>query len=386
MTNQMLHTNNINSEGQAHSPRLLVAMEMSLKKWGIALAVEGQSRKRVKTVAGGDYLALLKAVEEAKHRFGLCADTQVVFCYEAGRDGFFPYRCLTELGHEVWVIDSASIELSRRRRQAKSDGVDLDKLAELMQRKARGEPKALRVVRVPSPEAEGQRTLPREREVLMHDAQRLRNRIESALFAQGHRDVPKTAKGLQAWMETQAASLGQQLRERLIRDIERLALLENQFKTVGKTLAAQVQQEHMTTVVGVAKALMQLSGIGLIGAWVLASEIFGWRKFRNRREVGAILGLTPTPYSSGNDEREQGISKAGNARARSMLVELAWLWLRYQPDSALSQWFKTRFSGGGKRMRRIGIVALARRLAVALWRYSDQGVIPVGAKLKTVKV
>jgi transposase len=386
MTNQMLHTNNINSEGQAHSPRLLVAMEMSLKKWGIALAVEGQSRKRVKTVAGGDYLTLLKAVEEAKHRFGLCADTQVVFCYEAGRDGFFPYRCLTELGHEVWVIDSASIELSRRRRQAKSDGVDLDKLAELMQRKARGEPKALRVVRVPSPEAEDQRTLPREREVLMHDAQRLRNRIESALFAQGYRDVPKTAKGLQAWMETQAASLGQQLRERLIRDIERLALLENQFKTVGKTLAAQVQQEHMTTVVGVAKALMQLSGIGLIGAWVLASEIFGWRKFRNRREVGAILGLTPTPYSSGNDEREQGISKAGNARARSMLVELAWLWLRYQPESALSQWFKTRFSGGGKRMRRIGIVALARRLAVALWRYSDQGVIPVGAKLKTVKV
>jgi transposase len=386
MTNQMLQTNHINSQDQSHSPRLLVAMEMSLKKWGVALAVEGHPRKRVKTVAGGNYLALLKSVEEAKQRFELSADTPVVFCYEAGRDGFYPYRCLTELGHEVWVIDSASIELSRRRRQAKSDGVDLDKLMDLMQRKARGEAKALRIVRVPSPEAEDQRALPRERGALMHDAQRLRNRIESALFAQGYRDAPKTAKGLKAWLESSTVVLGQQLRERLIRDIERLALLENQFKAVEKNLAVQVQREQVTALAGVAQTLMQLRGIGLIGAWVLASEIFGWRKFRNRREVGALLGLTPTPYSSGNNQREQGISKAGNARARSMLVELAWLWLRYQPTSALSLWFMARFSGGGKRMRRIGIVALARRLAVALWRYSTEGVIPAGAILKTAPV
>ncbi len=146
----------------------------------------------------------------------------MVFCYEAGRDGFFPYRRLTDLGHEAWVIDSASIEVSRRQRQAKSDGIDLDKLMELMQRRARGELKALRVVRVPSQESEDQRALPREREALMHDAQQLRNRIESALFTQGYRDVPKTAKGLQAWMASPAAALGEQLRERLRRDIERL--------------------------------------------------------------------------------------------------------------------------------------------------------------------
>ncbi len=176
-----------------------------------------------------------------------------------------------------------------------------------------------------------------------------------------------------------------QLRERLNRDIERLALLEGHLRAVEKALAQQVQQEQVTSIAGVAKALMQLSGIGLTGAWVLASEIFGWRQFRNRREVGAVLGLTPTPYSSGQDEREQGISKAGNRRARSMLVELAWLWLRYQPNSALSHWFMTRFSGGGKRMRRIGIVALARRLAIALWRYVDQGLVPEGAQLKTAK-
>jgi len=385
MTNEMLQTNDNIPSGQTPGPRLLVAMEMSLKKWGVVMAVEGQLRKRVKTVAGGDYLSLLKAVEEAQQRFGLCRETPVVFCYEAGRDGFFPYRQLTALGYEVWVIDSASIEVSRRRRQAKSDGVDLDKLMALMQRQARGEPKVLRIVRVPSLEAEDQRGLPREREALRHDAQQRRNRIESALFTQGYREVPKTAKGLQQWLQSPTVVLGPQWRACLIRDLERLALLETQFRAVEQTLAMSVQQAQMTAVAGVAKALMQLSGIGLIGAWVLASEIFGWRQFRNRREVGAILGLTPTPYSSGNTEREQGISKAGNARARSMRVELAWLWLRYQPESALSQWFMTRFSSGGKRMRRIGIVALARRLAVALWRYIEQGVIPTGATLKAAQ-
>jgi transposase len=143
-------------------------------------------------------------------------------------------------------------------------------------------------------------------------------------------------------------------------------------------------EENKTEMARVAAALMGLCGIGLIGAWVLASELFGWRTFRNRREVGAALGLTPTPYSSGEEEHEQGISKAGNRRARSMLVELSWLWVRYQPESALTRWFKERFAGQGKRLRRIGIVALARRLAIALWRYVSQGVVPEGATLKTI--
>lgn len=377
--NEMLQTND------TPRPRLLVAMEMSLKTWRLAMAIAGQPRKRVKTVEAGNYLELLQAVEEARLRFQLAADTSMVFCYEAGRDGFYPYRRLTEWGHEVWVIDSASIEVSRKQRRAKSDGIDADKLSELMQRRARGEKNALRIVRVPSVEAEDQRWLPREREALLHDLQRVRNRVESVLFTQGYRDAPLYAKGLQGWLK-EPRELGEQLQARLKRDIERLALLESQLRAVEKTLAEQVQQEHLTAMAGVARALMRLSGIGLVGAWVLASEIFGWRKFRNRRQVGGALGLTPTPYSSGGLEREQGISKAGNGRARSLLVELAWLWLRYQPDSALTLWFKQRFSGGGKRMRRIGIVALARRLGVALWRYVDQGRIPAGAKLKMAQV
>jgi transposase len=280
------------------------------------------------------------------------------------------------------VIDSASIEVSRHRRNAKSDGIDADKLVELMQRKAGGERRALRIVRVPEASVEDQRQLPRERETLLTDRRRLLNQIESVLFLHGYREMPQSGGALRAWLE-QPRELGVQLRERLQRDVERLALVESQLAGVEKRMKEQLHEERSGGIGRVALALMQLCGIGLIGAWVLASEIYGWRQFRNRREVGSALGLTPTPYSSGNDQREQGISKAGNKRARSLLVELSWLWLRYQPDSALSRWFQERFSGGGKRLRRIGIVAVARRLAVALWRHTAHGVVPDGARLKT---
>jgi transposase len=238
----------------------------------------------------------------------------VVFCYEAGRDGFYPYRRLTEAGHEVWVIDSASIEVSRRQKQAKSDGIDGDKLAELMQRKARGEKKALRLVRVPTLEVEDERLLPREREIILHDIGRLRNQIESILFTQGYRGVPKTAAALKSWV-AERGELTPQLRERLGREIERLALLEAQLQKVERAMALKAGQGQAAGIAVVAGALMRLCGIGLIGAWVLSSEIFGWRQFRNRREVGAALGLTPTPYSSGEDVRERGISKAGKGDA-----------------------------------------------------------------------
>lgn len=178
--------------------------------------------------------------------------------------------------------------------------------------------------------------------------------------------------------------MGVQLRERLEREVERLTLVESQILAVEKRLKERMYEEDSGAIGRVALALMQLCSIGLISAWVLASEIYGWRLFHNRKEVGAVLGLTPTPYSSGNDQREQGISKAGNRRARALLIELAWLWLRYQPESAISLWFQERFGGAGKRSRRVGIVALARRLAVALWRYSTQGIVPEGAKMKHV--
>jgi transposase len=381
MTNEMLSVKDT-ANGTAGGSRLLVAMEISLKSWRLVMAPEGATHKRVKPVEAGNFLQLSQAVAEAKTRLRLPAETKEVYCYEAGRDGFFPYWCLTAAGHEVWVIDPASIEVSRRQKQAKSDGIDGLRLAELMQRKAGGEARALRLVRVPPREVEDERLLTRERESLLHDLGRLRNQIESLLFTQGYREVPKTAGELTDWLGRQTGLLPQ-LAERLQRDSVRLTLLESQVQAVERTLVGKVKAEAPQGLAPVAALLMQLKGIGLIGAWVLAGELFGWRTFRNRREVGAVLGLTPTPYSSGQDQREQGISKAGNRRARALLVELAWLWLRYQPDSALSQWFKARFGGNGKRMRRIGIVALARRLAIALWRWVAQGLLPEGAALKT---
>ncbi|MGH8534743.1 MAG: IS110 family transposase [Gammaproteobacteria bacterium] len=268
MTNEMLHVN----DSKTTDSKAPVAMEMSLKTWRLAMAVEGQPRKRVKTVEAGNYLELTQAVADAKARFKLPGAVLVVFCYEAGRDGFYPYRRLTELGHEVWVIDSASIEVSRQQRRAKSDGIDADKLSELMQRQARGE-KALPIVRVSPLEVEDQRLLTREREVLLEDLQRVRNRIASLLFTQGYREVPKRARGLQAWLD---------------RDIERLSLLEQQFQAVGKAMRLKVREERKTAMAQVARSLMRLCGIGWVGAWVLASEMYGWRTFRNRREVDGV--------------------------------------------------------------------------------------------------
>jgi len=382
MTNKTLQTND------TQPVRLLVALELSLKTWRLAMAVAGEPKKRFKTIAGGDYVALGQAVEDSQAKWGMGVETPVVFCYEAGRDGFYPYRQLTAAGHTVWVIDSASIEVSRRKRRAKSDGIDADKLLGLLQRYAGGEKSALRVVRVPSAAVEDLRMLPREREMLLKERQRLRNRIESALFGQGYRAMPKTAKRLAAWLQ-ERTDLGDYLKSRLDREVARLALVEEQLREVEIRQAQAIKTEGGSAsaageVLSIAQALQGLVGIGLMGAWVLACELLGWRDFHNRREVGGALGLTPTPYSSGEDQREPGISKAGNRRARSLLIELAWLWLRYQPDSALSRWYRTRFAGGGKRQRRIGIVALARRLAVALSRYVKTGAVPEGAKLKPI--
>lgn len=339
-----------------------------------------------KVVEGGDYAGLAEAIMEAKTKLGLSPDSSVVCCYEAGRDGFHPYRVLTAQGHGVWAVDSASIEVSRQLRRCKSDAVDREKLLALMQRYAGGEKTALRVIRVPTAEAEDLRQLPREREELLRERRRTLNRVEALLFTQGHREIPGTAARLHAWLD-QHPPLGAHLRQRLDDEVARLKLTEEQLAAVQarqRALLSEAEASPASAIVDIANRLCRLKAIAWAGAWVLSSEIFGWRQFRNRREVGGAFGLAPTPYSSGESQREQGIGKTGNRRARAMLVELSWLWLRYQPDSQLSRWFNERFAGAGKRQRRIGIVALARKLAVALWRYLATGAVPPGAQLKAV--
>jgi len=158
----------------------------------------------------------------------------------------------------------------------------------------------------------------------------------------------------------------------------RLQLVKQQVRAIEATRSQELLEGKQPLVA----QLTRLRAIGAKGAWVLVKEMFGWRTFANRRELAGSLGLVPTPYASGDSQLEQGISKAGNRRVRGLLVELAWGWLRLQPSSALAQWFDRRFASGGKRLRRIGIVALARRLAIALWRYLKNGEIPAGAQLK----
>lgn len=360
---------------------LLVATEMGLKSWRLAMAPLGARRHRQVVVEAGNYPQLQAAVSQARQRYGLPSDTLIIFCHEAGREGFHPYRVLSEAGYRVWVVDSSSIEVNRRQRRAKSDAVDAFKLLGLMHRQQSGE-QALRLIRVPSRAQEDERQATRERQELCVERGRVRVRMQSLLFTQGVRDFPKRAAAIEQWLQEHACGLPLQLRARLERELERLRLVDRQLQSLDQQQRQCYAADAPTTPSArIAQRLCRLKGIAERSAGILATEMFGWRTFNNRREVGSLAGLVPTPYDSGEMHREQGISKAGNKRVRRVIVEVAWQWLRYQPHSALSQWFMQRF-GHGKRNRRLGIVALARRLLVALWHYLEHHVVPDGAALK----
>jgi transposase len=371
-----------NNEVYGKAEALYLAHELSLKTWKLAFG-DG-SRERMVTVPAGDVEAVLSEVSKTRARFGLPEAVPVRSCYEAGRDGFWLHRVLLEAGVDNVVVDSSSIEVNRRHRRAKSDRVDALKLLRLLIRYWQGERRALSVVRVPPPEWEDARRLHRERENVLKDRGRVRNRIRGLLATQGIvvKDWREASpERLRQRGQGPAGPLGAQLLEELERLWAQAALFDAQLKEVDEKRRAQLREAHAGGPLELIQLLMQLRAIGDVSAWVLVHELFGWREFRNRRELGACVGLTPTPYASGASQREQGISKAGSRRLRSLLVELAWGWLRWQPDSELSRWFRARFDGG-KRARKVGIVALARRLLVALWRLTRTGELPAGAVVK----
>lgn len=281
------------------------------------------------------------------------------------------------------VIDPASIEGSRRRKRRKTDRLDLGKLLRCLIRWHGGEARVWAVVRPPSEEAEDARQFHRELEVLKKERTRGVARIKSLLVSQGIR-ITKISAGFVAELEAartwDGSSVPPQLMARLTREHERLQVLRCQICELEGQRREAIRKSEDSRMKQV-RHLMQLRGIGNNGAWLLVMELFAWREFRNRREVGSIAGLTPTPWASGAEDREQGIDKAGNRRVRAMMIELAWCWLRFQPHSELSIWFERRFGSGSKRSRRIGIVALARRLLIALWRFLRDGMVPKGAVL-----
>lgn len=358
---------------------LYMAMELSAAKWRLAFSPGGQ-RIRDKTIRAANREGLLGEIAAAKKRFGLAEDAKVLSCCEAGRDGFWIHRLLSELGIENVVVDPASMRVNRRARRAKTDAIDAKHLLADLIRHARGEKDVWRAVRIPSEKQEDQRRLHRELARLKKERTQHRVRMLSLLVTQG---VPsghlKTfLVELDAVRIWNGRPLPPGLKVEIEREADRLRLVEEQIRTIKKEQRRQLKQASSPEL-RMIQILTRLRGIGIDSAWLLGMEMFAWREFNNRREVGGASGLTGTPYNSGSSEHEQGISKAGNPLVRTRAIELAWLWIQYQPHSDLTQWFMRRYARGGSRMRRVGIVAVARKLLIALWHLVDHGVVPRGA-------
>jgi transposase len=371
--------------GQENNAEVLyLAFELSRKKWKLGFSDRKTGQVRQVTVNAGDLKACGEEIEKAKQRLGLKGAVSVRSCYEAGREGFWLHRALRDRGVENIVVDASSIEINRRQRRAKTDRMDVEKLVRQLIRYWMGEHDVWRMVRVPSPQAEDRRQLHRELETLKEEKKQHRVRIQSLLFTQGidmkvGSQFLKKLEGVRCWNQEGVPA---QMKQRIEGEYHRLQLVEAQIREAQKKQAEQVQAAAKDTALQKVRMLEQLIGIGRGSSWIFVMELFGWRHFQNRREVAGAVGLTPTPYNSGDSVREQGISRAGNRRVRKLLIEIAWCWLRLQPHSRLSRWYQQRFAGGGARMRRIGIVAMARRLAIDLWRYVEFGVVPEGARLK----
>lgn len=361
---------------------LHLAFEMGEETWKLFFTTGIGQDPRIRTVAAGDFDAVVEELAKAKKKFGLPAETAVVSCYEAGREGFHVHRVLVGLGLANVIVDSASIEVNRRRRRAKSDRLDGISLVRLLVRYQNGEKKVWRIVQAPSFEEEHRRHLHRHLIQLKAERLALSNQIQSQLLLVGIRRLEVTRTFAEQVAELRCyngQALPDDLRRRLLSDFERWQLVDRQLKDLENDRTRRIRNDA-TPHVDKVRLLLMLKGIGQSGSWLLVQEVFAWRKFTNRKQVGAYLGLTPTPYDSGTSKREQGISKAGNAQVRWLLVELAWCWVRHQPESELTKWYRRRWDQNS-RLRKIGIVAVARKLMIALWRYLEHGEIPRGAEL-----
>ena len=320
----------------------------------------------------------------AKLRFALVPDAPVRSCYEAGRDAFWVHRWLVAAGVHNVVVEASSIEVNRRARRAKTDRLDATKLLALLMRSAGGE-RVWSEVHVPSPEDEARRQMTREIETVLADRNRLRNRIQGLLATQGIR-LPMTRRFLAALAAAQTGDgrpLPEAWRQRIEREWAQLQALELRLRTARAERNDQLA-EGCDRVAEIARRLCTLRGVAEVSAAAFSAELFGTRTFSNGRQLGALIGLVPVPYRSDQSVQDQRISKAGRPELRRLALQLAWNWLRYQPESGLTQWFRRRFAAAGGRGRRVGIVAVARKLVIALWRYVTHGIMPDGAVLKPV--
>lgn len=369
----------------ANEVTLCVAFELSKSSWKLALHDGKRDAPAIMTVNAEQAYARLEqavaAIEATKRKWGLNTAIPVVVVYEAGQDGFWIARALLQLGVDVKVIDPASLPVQRHARRAKTDRLDAIRLVNSLRAWLRGERDTMHVVQVPSEQAEAQRQLVRDRGELQKEITQHQDRMRKLLRTVGCWDAigndfdQRLAQGQVRCHKGQA--LPAELMMRLQRECERLVLAQQQLQALETTLVQQLPAPAQEKI----GQLSRLKGVGQVGAMRLVLELF-WRRFDNRRQVGACVGLVPQPYDSGESRVDQGISKQGNRRVRSLLIEMAWMWLRYQPRSALAAWFAQRTQGQNKRGKRVAIVAVARRLVIDLWKYLEHGQAPAGAAMK----
>jgi transposase len=371
------------SNGGSSTPTLYIALELGWDKWLMACATQAAQKPRFRAVPARNLAALTEEIAKAKKRFKLPDDARVCTCYEAGRDGFWLHRALTAQGIVNVVVDPGAIEVKRGRKHVKSDPVDAAKLVNLLCRYHGGEDKVWSVVRVPRVEDEERRQLHRGLKDLQGQQTECSNRIKGLLASQGL-DAAVDARfraSLAALRDWEGKPVAAELQRRILQEYAVWETLHRQVRDAANEQERQLREDQAPHLEQV-RRLMGLKAVGPRSAWILVAELFSWRQIRNGKQLGALVGLTPTPYDSGKSEREQGISKAGNKHVRALIVELAWMWLRWQPKSALSGWYELRFGAGNKRARKVGIVALARKLLIALWRYLEHGELPPGAEEK----
>lgn len=362
---------------------IAVAIELSDARWLVGLQRGASGRVSVHPVASGDIDSVVRLIERERGRAARSGQrAEVQMCHEAGRDGFWVHRALVGRGYTNHVIDPASIAVPRRQRQAKTDRIDVRGLVGVLRAWLGGDRLRCRMVRVPSVAEEDARRPHRERERLMTERTRHSNRIKGLCALHGIKEVEPLRGDRREQLARLAAAVPPLAAAELTRALERLELVLRQIGELERARDAALRHPAPDDRGGrQAQALMRFRGIAETVASTLGREVF-YRRFANRRQLGGFVGLTPTPFASGRRSREQGIAKSGNRRARAIMIELAWLWRQYQPDSALTRWFEARVAGAKGRLKRIAIVALARKLLVALWRYLETGVVPTGALLK----
>jgi transposase len=381
-----MHASNICTPIADHNGTIFVAIELSQKTWLAVMWRPDRNRLSRHKLEGGNHAGLVALIEGIRARAmqALGREVAVVSCYEAGYDGFWLHRLLAKAGITNFVFDPASIAVEQRSRRAKTDRIDGEVLVRTLMAHCRGEPRVVRIVRVPSPEQEDVRRGSRERERLIKEQTAHGNRIKALLRTLGMAPGNPRRRDWLTWLAAQRDYEGQPVPPHYLAELKRE---HARLMQVGEQLRELERTPERTDVPAAARMaqqksqLRQLKSPGLASAGTLTDEVF-YKDFDNRRQVASYIGLAPSPWSSGTTNREQGISKAGNRRARRQAIELTWLWLRHQPDSALSRWFRQRTDGASARMKRIAIVALARKLMVALWRYLTTGLVPKGAVVK----